>query len=487
MSKSNAVKLIKITEEGEHFGSGYYFASECGSKSFVLTAKHAICAYVDTCEYFNSSKLDACRKCCKTQGVEGLEIKCSDTNLSAKDIFISPEQDIAIIEVNQKASNKLSIVKAIDGSCFYAYGFKGNKSESGRFILNEPDCSNDFVTLNICSNPITELEEKSQSLYGVSGALVYKVDGVRILACAVITNNEMNNDLGAEAITKTFNLLAEKYFSVKVFSSAYRKELNLSSLSNINDCFSMVHNHFSGDFYSAEVLVPNKTGLPFFDFTDVIDELSESFYRVLGDRSKLGSMRIVSAMNVMSNSKEHEPVNKLLTSRIVESFLSAPHLYSTTVDCKEYYNLHVRPIDEQVEYIYSSYNGSGELSVNIIESVHNVFNSINSFSYKLFESQHLNKDFTDEECEALFHMIFEGDENKFKSVAVLCSFTLENIKKRPECVRTYIVEQAKIALEATNDFIMSKELYGVKLYLYILPLNRTGEIVELLEVALANA
>jgi hypothetical protein len=487
MAKINAVKITKSDHEGDNFGSGLFFKSHCESKSFVLTAKHSICEYTESCESFIDSKINECRTCTKNQSINGLTLIANDHQLTPNGLYISEKQDLALVSVTESALIKLEICN-LDKSFEYSfYGFKQSSTRVGRILVGQPEEHDQYASFNIISNPNTELREKSDDFYGLSGSVVLIEESKSInKVYAVVTDNEENNDIGCEVLLDSFNDEVSKFFNCNVFFIGAKKDLIFNNFSDIKQRFNCIHTEMVSNSCNIEVLIPKNLGYPFFNYTSIVQELSESFVRVLGTNLTDESKRTISALNILNKKKNFEPAKKILTSRIVESYLSAPHIYSSTIDCEQYYNLHIRDYNGNPEYIYSCFDGKKDLKANIFSSVNNMFNSINSFSYSLLEKGALDRDFSKQDCENIYKILFSENINKSKSVAILCTFPLTELDVPSDQMTSFVKQTVINIINELKPELIKKTKYDISLYLFILPINFRQEIADLLESEIAK-
>ncbi|ABZ75982.1 hypothetical protein Shal_1416 [Shewanella halifaxensis HAW-EB4] len=487
MSKVNAVKVIKHDPDGDMFGSGLFFKACCNSQSFVLTSKHSICQYTDDCESFTESNLNECRTCIKEQDLAGLELKQDDRVLTPNDLFISKNQDIAVVSVFEISQVELDIRNIEQDVEYSFYGFKKDSTRAGRILVGQPVEYDLYAHFNITSNAVTELVEKSESFYGLSGSVIFRGEGKSIIEVyAVVTDNEENNDVGCELLAGNFLDDVNSHFKCEVFSVKSKCQLSPNSFSDIKKLFNSIHVEKLSDSCNVEALIPKDLGYPFFNFKSIVEELSESFVEVLGTNSTNEAKRAISAVNVLLQKREYEPAKKLLTSRIMESYLSAPHVFSSTIDCDRYYNLHLRANAGTAEYIYSDFHGSGDLKSNILYAVENMFGSINDFSYSLLESNSLIRLSSNKDYELFFEMIFSEDTCKVKSIAILCTFPLTELDQSLTSSRDLVTEKIIEIIKELKEDLINRTKYGVNLYLFVLPVNSRQEIANLLEAEVAK-
>lgn len=147
--------------------------------------------------------------------------------------------------------------------------------------------------------------------------------------------------------------------------------------------------------------------------TPIADALIQSkFYYVFGNVSRSDHINIIAASNIILNKSHLEPANKLLTSKLTESILSAPHIYSTSIDDNNYHHIHFKQMTSgDIELIISCYGGGDDLPKDINGTLTELLHNINTYNLNknsIIERSFLNQKFTDAQCEILYE-IFLSD------------------------------------------------------------------------------
>lgn len=477
MSRKNAVKVTTDSSSA----SGYFFRSSCNTASFVLTAKHGVCNQSDDCQTYNESEYDACRVCKNAMTVEGLILNIGCRNLTPEDVYIYDGKDIAIIKVQEKSDTTLKI-SGNSNSGWRIYSYEADSQECGRILLNEPENSNGYIYYNISSDPNPELVEKSKSYYGVSGSLVHSLgnESQVQVASSVICNNEKFNELSGESLLDINMEKINDYFKCKVFLSS---KLEHFSVSKIIDKFNVIDKFSLNDNLTINTLVPKDKGYPFYSYNSIIEYLIPNIQNIVGSKTHaMHELQLASAIKAISTKKKYRPVKKILTSKMVESVLIAPHIYSTPLDSHRFYNLHIKHNNDDTSLIYSNFGGEKSLEETLDAALIELANNVNSYDCSLVEKSALNKDMKIEQCEALYDALFSPSKQEVKSIAILFTFVPDQDKKKYYQNSDELV--AKIVRDAVSkidECLVSHLSSGVNVYLYVLPTNRENEISDLLE------
>ncbi|MGI2038597.1 hypothetical protein ACRN9Z_10975 [Shewanella frigidimarina] len=199
MSRKNAIKIKTLIAES----SGYHFKSATDDSSYVIASKHGLCHKADDCEPYNNGDPECCKTCDIQLEISSVLLnKKSGSYLTPLKIYSFPNNDIAILQVEEKSTTPLKIGKLEDGKGeFTAFGFKSDSINTSRLLLNNPEVEGDECYYNLESNVVTELIEKSEDLIGMSGSIVINRNNNDIpIAYSIITTNEESNDVLGEQL-----------------------------------------------------------------------------------------------------------------------------------------------------------------------------------------------------------------------------------------------------------------------------------------------
>jgi len=112
MSRKNAVKIKTLIAES----SGYHFKSATDHTSYVIASKHGLCHKSINCEPYNNGDSECCKGCDVQPELTSVSLsKDSNVLLTAKKVYSFPNNDIAIIQVEEQSSTPLKIGRLEDG------------------------------------------------------------------------------------------------------------------------------------------------------------------------------------------------------------------------------------------------------------------------------------------------------------------------------------------------------------------------------------
>lgn len=483
MSRKNAVKIKTMVSES----SGYHFKSGTDESSYVIASKHGICHKADDCEPYNDGDLDCCKSCRVELDLSSVILyKKRDVRLTSLKVYSFPNNDVAIIQVEEKSSTPLKIGK-LEGNknTFSVFGYKSDSKEPSRLLLNNPEIEGEECYFNIESNAITELVEKSEDLVGMSGSIVIDRNDIDIpVAYSVITTNEESNDLLGDVLQRIDFEEMHEFFGSTIFPQQ-RCKINLdTSFKNHFETISVVS---VNNKLKLSILIPSTKGFPFFNLSPIAKSLTSEFEAILGHNADNKSMLTVSALRVLEQKKTLQPAYKLLASRIVEAMMNAPHIYSTYIDHSHYHHVHLLNDSENgTEFIVSSYGGEGNLSEQLNFTLGQMLYHLNHYAFDaslISERAFLNVKYSPEECEALYEVLFGSNDDDFiRNLSIIHCMDLQfcgvskgsAIKGQIES----LVQQAIDNIEQSTIDLIEQDL---NVNLYVVPMNKSNELTELVE------
>ncbi|MDV2441949.1 hypothetical protein QR665_21295 [Acinetobacter gerneri] len=227
MNHESLIKVETLNSES----TGYLFLSHDETKSFVITSKHSICDQKDNCDPYKNKEDGCCRTCPKEFTIENIHLLQEGTQekLNISKIFYDKNKDLAIIEVNERATDKLIINEEIYTESYIARGFNEKDKDWINLDLDKPKYFGSMIFYrHLNSNP--NLVEKNKNFEGISGSLVftYHQDDSPKIAKALIIHNENHNDFGAESLeTLDFDYI-NTFFECHVFHR--KKDVELDEL-----------------------------------------------------------------------------------------------------------------------------------------------------------------------------------------------------------------------------------------------------------------
>ncbi|HCG3428019.1 TPA: hypothetical protein NJU29_003645, partial [Acinetobacter baumannii] len=262
----NNENLIKVISPEEAESTGYLFLSSDEKKSFVITSKHSICDQKSNCDLYE--KVDECCRTCPkefvSEKIQLLQEKTQD-KLSIIKVFYDKNKDLTIIEVNEKATEKLTINENIYTNSYVARGFNKKDKDWINLDLDKPKQSGSMTFYrHLGSNP--NLLEKKDNFQGVSGSVVftYHQDDTLKIAKSIIIHNENHNDFGAENLeTLDFDLI-NNCFECHVFQTILdieSDEFKLLSQKNHEWLLNSFSNNRAAKYSFGQPLAPNDPNL----------------------------------------------------------------------------------------------------------------------------------------------------------------------------------------------------------------------------------
>ncbi|HCH0924545.1 TPA: hypothetical protein NKP22_000088 [Vibrio parahaemolyticus] len=482
MSRKNAVKIKTLIAES----SGYHFKSATDDSSYVIASKHGLCQKADDCTPFNEGDSECCKSCDVELDLSSCTLnKKGKMSLSPSKVYSFPSNDIAIIQVEEKSSTPLRIGTLTDGEGSYAaFGYKSDSMATSRLLLNNPEIEGEECYFNLESSVVTELVEKSESLVGLSGSIVVNKNNCDIpVAYSIITTNEESNDVLGELLHGIDFQEMETFFGSTVFAkrrckvgidTSFKKHFKTISIVPINDKLKL------------SVLIPCNKGFPYFNLNPIAKSLTSEFETILGHNTDNKSMLTVSALRVLEQKKELQPAYKLLASRIVESMMNAPHIYSTYIDHTHYHHVHLMNDSEAgAEFIVSSYGGEGNLSDQLNYSLGQMLHHLNHYAFDaslISERAFLDVKYSQEECEALYEILFGEHDDVIRNLSIMYCINLQGCgvinDSAIESQIELLVQQAISNIDQSTIDLIQQEL---NVNLYILPMNRGDELTEIVE------
>jgi len=482
MSRKNAVKIKTTVSES----SGYHFKSGTDDSSYVIASKHGVCQKADDCVPYNDGELDCCKSCDVKLDLSSVTLhKKRGVSLTYSKVYAFPNNDIAIIQVEEKSSTPLKIGKLKDNeSALAAFGYKSDSTDPSRLLLNNPEIEGEECYFNIESNAITELVEKSEDLVGMSGSIVINRNDIDIpVAYSVITTNEESNDLLGDVLQSIDFEEMHEFFGSTIFP---KQRCKISLDTNFKNHFKTISTVSVNDKLKLSILIPSKKGFPYFNLNPIAKSLTSEFEAILGHNTDNKSMLTVSALRVLEQKKKLQPAYKLLASRIVESMMNAPHIYSTYIDHTHYHHVHLlNDSDSGAEFIVSSYGGEGNLSEQLNYTLGQMLYHLNHYAFDaslISERAFLNIKYSPEECEALYEVLFGNNDDFIRNLSIMHCMDLQccGVSKNSaiEGQIESLVQQAIDNIEQSTIDLIQQEL---NVNLYVLPMNKCNELTELVE------
>lgn len=479
MSVSNCIKINVLSSHS----TGYLFKASSCDAAFVISSKHGLCHQKASCEEFNAKIAGCCRLCTIQPDINSLSFEHMSTPLDAVDVYSFPDKDLVITRVNGNATHPLRIgeIENIADKTFYLNAFKEKDVEPGRIMLNFPQpVMQGLIKYNIESNSTPDLIEKSRGYKGVSGGLVLEYPESDFpVAHAVIIENGKNNDLTAESLNDIDHDLINRYFDCVIF---HKPVWTVKLDNSMNDYVKEIFRKKVTNDFEIVTYIPAHNGFPHFDLNPIARFLLIEFNHMLTNNKLSLSQSVVRAGNLLSKEASNEPANKLLTGRLVETCLNAPHLYSTGLNAKYYHHMHYMiTADGNCELAFSNYCGHNNLVKELNNEVEKVISNFNfyRFNHDLFlERSFLEQKLQESECETLFKLLFTGNK-ELKTFCLVFTLSMENYNKNEfSTVNSYIISLVNDACDSIDEGTLNKLSSGLKLNLLIIPSNKADELSQ---------
>lgn len=474
MNTNNVIKVKSINDES----TGYFFQSCDESKSFIIATKHGICDQKSNCELFIKKTKNCCRNCSIKFDYSELELSNNTQKHKIKKIYYEDNKDLVLIEVSENSNVKLKVNDKITSEKYFALGFMKDDSEITRLILDYPQSSGTKINYNLYSDPTPELEEKKDSFYGISGSLIFTSHDVKPIAKGLIIENGKHNDLIAEDLSSLNFKEINIFFDCTVFDKTLF-EIELKT--NLNEYFEVIHKNKMSDELDLVLYSPKKKGFPHFDLSDICNAITHEFYQIFMPKDGKKDFLPYKAIQLIRKNSSLNPINKLLSARVAETYLKAPHLYSTSLNDKLYHHTHYFFINDGLDMAISFYCGHNSLEINLISNIENLTSNANKYHFNqklLLERSFLDQNLEQEVCDKIFEIIFNF-EGRISNFCLVFTLSMELFYKSEFSeVNDYIVSIVDEACKKINPIILRKLKYGLNLHVIVIPINVENEITE---------
>ena len=215
MNTNNLIQVKVLQNES----SGYFFKSYDNNKSFVITSKHSICEFRNTCDLIESSVKDCCRNCQLEFDNQKIQLLTgsNDASLHIEKIYYDKAKDLVIINVTETAHDTLIINEKSISDYYVSYGFSSRDFGVTPLVFDVPRVVNTLIYYNLHSDPTPNLIEKKKNFHGISGSLIFTHHENYPTAKALIIHNENHNDFGAESLDTLNFIEINDFFECNVF------------------------------------------------------------------------------------------------------------------------------------------------------------------------------------------------------------------------------------------------------------------------------
>lgn len=474
----NTNNLIKV-KSTENESTGFFFQSYDDKSSFVIATKHGICDKKNKCKPYADSIPHCCRFCSQEFSKNNIDLIHKETKLKILKIYYEKNKDLVIIQVSENCTDKLIINQKRESDKYNIFGFMSAYSGITRLVVDVPVKQDTLIFYNLYSDPTPDLEEKSTNYNGISGSIVFTTHDSHPVAKGLMIENGNHNDLVAENLdTLNFEEI-NNFFNCNVFD---RTLFNFSLTNNLKDHFDILDKKNIVEELELIIYIPKKKGFPHFNISDISDSIAKEFYQIFLSKED-GNINFLpsKAGFLIVNNKNLNPINKLLSARVAEAYLNAPHLYSTSLTEELYHHTHYLFMNDGYDLAISFFCGHNKLESNIQLNIEKLIENANNYSFNqklLLERSFLDQNFEKEICDHLFSILFEN-ENRIQNFCLVFTISLEFFR---ESNFTEVTEYIKDIVDKACNNISEETLrmlkFGLNLHVIIIPINKEDEITE---------
>lgn len=497
----NFVVNIKVMGNNPHSSSGFIFNCAESDKSLIITSKHSLCSEKVICQ---KTSLDPsenkCRRCEAPidPGIIGVT-RLDKKPINIGHVIASSISDIALVELQENFNAHEIQLGSLDGTNEHYHSYDGK----GDFIVfNSPSVPDrGYVSLNILSNTTANLEEKSESLKGRSGSPIFRIDeDKRYELVGIVTDEEKVNSIGAECLDDKVIDEFERSVHIKIFSKRSLFYANVDT-KFITEKFELIKKI---KFKGTNILVYCPKYSTEFDYLDIAKYLVERLYHTLATPKEITSTNGPRAEFFKTANKfikdESNLISKVsLLQAVIESSLVAPKVFSQFSNDAEYHSIHLKALsNSNFEFIFTKFysgcriedcvvNGLNEISQLDISSI---------MKSSLFSEHFLNSQLSDEHAELLSNILLPGGKSDYAtSIATMLTWipqinpdihSLQFYKERYLKLVEELITEIELQLKNIENNVNPIKNIGTSLYMFFIPINRQGELKELMKEALKD-
>ncbi|RJN67620.1 hypothetical protein ABUS04_06360 [Acinetobacter baumannii] len=471
---NNLIKVKSVNDKS----TGYFFQSYDEEKSFVIATKHGICNLKNSCQPYKDKTVNCCRDFTNEFDISNLELSTKEQKLKVKKVYYENNKDIVLIEVSENSQNKLNINVKVKSEKYYALGFMKDEDEVSRIILDCPQELESKIHYNIYSDPTPDLEEKSESYYGISGSIIFTNHDENPVAKGLIIENGKQNDLIAENLSDLNFEKLNAFFECKVFDkSLFEVKLKV----NLNEHFEVILKKKISNELELILYSPKRKGFPHYDLSDICNAIAYEFYQIFMPKGGNINFLPSQAAFLIYKHNKLDPINKLLSARVAESYLNAPHLYSTSLNDSLYHHAHYLFINDGSDLAISIYCGHNLLETNIRMNIEKIILNANSYQFDqnlLMERSFLDQNLDQEVCDKIFDLLFSY-QGRISNFCLVFTVSMELFHESEfEDVKDYIENLIENSCNNIDSTILKKLKSGLNLHVIVIPINVENEITE---------
>lgn len=476
MNKSNVIKVKSLENES----TGYFFQSYDDKSSFVIATKHGICDKKNTCKSYQDAEVHCCRSCHEEFNKSNIELLHGQIKLKIVKIYYEKSKDLVIIQVSENSNDKLIVNQKRKSDKYNVFGFMKKNTGLTRLVVDVPTAIDTLTLYNLYSDPTPNLEEKSTNYKGISGSIIFTEHESHPTAKGLMIENGNQNDLVAENLdTLNFEEI-NVFFECNVFD---RTLFKFSLKNNLKEYLKVIESKRIANELEIIIYVPKKIGFPHFDISDISNSISEEYYQIFLAKKKgvKNSFLHAQAGFLISENRDLDPINKLLSARVAEAYLNAPHLYSTSLNEKIYHHTHYLFINDGYDLAISFFCGHNSLESNIQNNMKNIIDNANKYKFNqnlLLERSFLDQNFEKEICDHLFNILFE-EESRIKNFCLVFTISMEDFHDSDHSeIDDYIKYVVRQACDKINNETLKKLKLGLNLHVIVIPINKENEISD---------
>ncbi|ABM04810.1 hypothetical protein Ping_3113 [Psychromonas ingrahamii 37] len=491
MTYQNNIVSIKV---GAPESTGFAFKSACGKSKYVITSKHSICIDKPSCKLI-SSGVNACRSCPANIDNSQITIKFQDREpVKAIASFKSDKSDVALLELESEQPGLELLKCSFDDANDYLMW----KHDKACILLdNKRVKEQSYVLYNLKSSTFSDFLPKSQVIPGYSGTPIFSIDTNNTPTIhAILTDNEENNDIGAELITRELlhELSLKSSITINYNFSLLSKNI---STSFIDTCFDFYYEHNLENNNKIKVY-----SLPFsdsnkFDLSKIVDYLTENMSRSVFpprevELSQGDQMKVFEAFNKFLSEPQDIYSKPALLQNLVESDLLAPTLYKSTKQ-NEFSSIHIREfLPEKFEFVMTKFFSDSDLVEAVDKCANSLIDANNnaSGSSLLLEQSFVQQSVSIKYADLISKLILPENEMHVEyNFGLLSTYRLDidsdvysvrNLNDKKQAIKDNIMVHLKDKHAMISSIFDEHLFMGKTCYLYLIPINEVGELNKLM-------
>ncbi|EPV7562291.1 Hachiman antiphage defense system protein HamA, partial [Acinetobacter baumannii] len=214
---------------------------------------------------------------------------------------------------------------------------------------------------------------------------------------------------------------------------------------------------------------------------DICNAIAYEFYQIFMPKGGNINFLPSQAAFLIYKHNKLDPINKLLSARVAESYLNAPHLYSTSLNDSLYHHAHYLFINDGSDLAISIYCGHNLLETNIRMNIEKIILNANSYQFDqnlLMERSFLDQNLDQEVCDKIFDLLFSY-QGRISNFCLVFTVSMELFHESEfEDVKDYIENLIENSCNNIDSTILKKLKSGLNLHVIVIPINVENEITE---------